>query len=243
MPTPEALAASVLQMAAALAAAYGTWVCIRLQRYGRDRRLVALAWFFGLFAASVALHAAWEWQIGSLPPPAGAGAGPGGFQPQQVQPGPGGPRPLFRPAGDENVTLWLVGHHLLMLASLGVGVVAFGRRHASGTTPAVLAVPALLAAIGLAWVSDLVPLMLGIEAGLTLYLAIQALLNHLERRSPGALQVAAGFALFFLGHLLFFLRHQAGQGRTGIGDILAVVGIVLLVQVLPTPPRARNLEG
>ena len=53
--------------------------------------------------------------------------------------------------------------------------------------------------------------------------------------------MAAGFALFFLGHLLFFLGHEAGRGRQGIGDILTLVGIVLLVQVLPAPPsRSRG---
>lgn len=57
MVTPAAMSAAVLQLAA-LAAAYATWVCLRLQTYGSDRRLTALAWFFGLFAVSVALHTA-----------------------------------------------------------------------------------------------------------------------------------------------------------------------------------------
>jgi len=223
--TPDSISAMVLQAVAALAAGYGAWLCIRLQRFGSDRRLRALAWFFGLFAASVLLHAVWEWQVGELlQRPFFIAIPPGG-----------GPPRFFQPQGNENVDLWLVGHHLLMLVSLGVGVLAFGRRR----TPAA---GVAAAAIGLAWFSDLVPLMLALEAALTLYLAVQALLNHIERRSPGALQVAAGFALFFLGHLLYFLNHDPGRGRQGIGDIVTLVGIVLLVQVLPPAPHALVVD-
>ena len=96
-------------------------------------------------------------------------------------------------------------------------------------------------ALSLAWFSDLVPLMLALEAALTLYFAVQALLNHIERRSPGALQVAAGFSLFFVGHLLYFTGHEAGRGHQGIGDVLTLVGILLLVQVLPAAPRKGDL--
>lgn len=219
MIPPDSLAAAALQLGAAAAAGYGAWLCVRLQRYGSDRRLRALAWFFGLFALSVAVHAVWEWQIGQI-----LASGQRFFI--AVPPG-GGPPRVFQPAGDENVDIWLAGHHLLMLASLGVGVLAFGRRRSPRATTAAAA------AIGLAWFSDLVPLMLALEAALTLYLAVQALLNHIERRSPGALQVATGFALFFLGHLLYFTSHETGHGRQGIGDILTLVGIILLVQVLP----------
>jgi hypothetical protein len=224
--SPDSLSAIGLQGAAALAAGYGAWLCVRLQRYGSDRRLRALALFFGLFAASVLLHAVWEWQISELlQRPFFIAVPPGG-----------GPPRVFQPQGAENVDAWLAGHHLLMLASLGVGVFAFGRRRAPRA-----AGPAVAAAVGLAWFSDFVPLMLALEAALTLYLAVRALLNHLERRSPGALQVFAGFALFFLGHLLFYTSHEVGRGRQGIGDILTLVGIVILVQVLPPAPRGDDL--
>lgn len=76
---------------------------------------------------------------------------------------------------------------------------------------------------------------MALEAALALYLAAQAALNHRERRSPGALQVAVGFLMFFLGHLSFFLYHHPGAARTPLGDVLALVGVVLLVQLLPGP--------
>ncbi len=222
------IAAVGLQLATAAVAAYGAWRCIRLMRFGSDSRLKALAWFFGLFAASIALHAVWEYQIGNLL--------------EVNRPVPGTPRPggnetnqssfdrpfvgFFRPEGIERVTPWLFGHHVLMLASLSVAVTAYARRRPEHATAVVAFSPLLL-------LGDLTVLLLGMEAALTLYLATRAMINHVERRSPGALKVAIGFALFFLGHLMFFLAHRPGEGRQGIGDVLALVGIILLVEVLP----------
>ena len=221
------VAGVLVQLGAAGASVYGVARCVRLQRFAPDRRLTALAWFFALFAAAMVLQAAWQLS---------AGAGPTSFGP------PGGDhaavngtrlpfeRGLLHTEGQERVNILFVGAHALMLASLVVGVWAFGhrsRRAAEATlAPALALLP--FEAIG-----SLVPLMLALEAGLTLYLAARAFINHVERRSAGAVQVAIGFLLFFIGHFLFYLAHQPGMGRTGIGDILGLVGIVLLVQVLP----------
>lgn len=225
MISGPALAPALLQAIAALAAGYGAWRCIQLQRFAPDRRLMVLGWFFGLFAVALALLTAWT--LGYSTPnrealtiiPFGNDPSNGTF--------PGFPRGAgaFEPRGDERVNLLLVGHHGLMLASLSVGVVAFGRRHPAEATAA--------AALGLVSFGELVPTMLALEAGLTLYLAARALINHVDRRTPGAVQVALGFLLFFMGHLLFFLNHRPGFARTGIGDVLGLVGIILLVQVLP----------
>lgn len=232
MPDGQVIATTLVQLASAAVAAYGAGRCFQLQRFGKDRRLTALAWFFGLFAAAVALNAAWTWQYGD-PRPAGGdfrfdggfGDGTGGRPPPGGGPGP------FAPVGDERVNVLLAGHHALMLASLVVAVWAFGRRRPveAGTVAA--------AVLGFTTVGQLVPSMLALEAGLTLYLAARALINHVERRSAGALQSALGFGLFFVGHLLFYLSHQPGYARPGLGEVLGLVGIVLLVQLLP-PRRA-----
>lgn len=203
MVNPPTIATIALQLIAATVASWGTLRCMQLQKFGKDPRLASLAWFFGLFAVSLLAHVIWEAQIGQ---PAGNPLGGG------------------RPVGGENVTVWLFLHHVAMVASLAVAVVAFGRR----PRPETLAVPAVLLLF-----SDLVPLLLALQAALTLYLAVRAWLNHMERKSPGALQVALGFALFFTGHLLFFIQHRPGTGRSAIGDVVALVGITLLVQMLP----------
>jgi uncharacterized membrane protein YfbV (UPF0208 family) len=217
------VAGALVQLAAAAASVHGAVRCIRLQRFASDRRLTALAWFFALFAAAMVLQA--SWQLGATsgtPPPFG---GPGHAD--------NGTRPPFergflRPEGVERVNILLTGAHAFMLSSLVVAVWAFSHRKPLGGTVA----PALAIA-PFAIVGGLVPLMLALEAGLTLYLACRAFVNHVERRSAGAVQVALGFLLLFVGHFLFYLAHQPGMGRTGIGDILGLVGIVLLVQALP----------
>jgi hypothetical protein len=220
------LAGALVQLAAAGASVYGALRCVRLQRFAADRRLTALAWFFALFAAAMVLQATWQLGAASgTPPPFG---GPGRAQMN----GTHAPfeRGFLRPEGEERVNILLAGSHALMLSSLVVAVWAFGHRKPPGelatTAPALAFAPFAL-------VGTLVPLMLALEAGLTLYLACRAFINHVERRSGGAVQVALGFLLFFVGHFLFFLSHQPGMGRTGIGDILGLVGIVLLVQALP----------
>lgn len=229
MPDGQVIATTLVQLASVAVAAFGAYRCIDLQRFGRDRRLTALAWFFGLFAIAVAFNAAWQWQYGDPRPlggdfrfgGGGFGNGTGGRPPP-----PGGPG-IFSPTGDERVNVLLVGHHVSMLASLVVAVAAFGRKR-----PVEASVVAA-ALLGFGTVGRLVPAMLALEAGLTLYLAARAFINHIERRSAGAVQAALGFGLFFAGHLLFYLSHQPGYARTGLGDVLGLVGIVLLVQLLP----------
>jgi len=205
------LAHILLPGAVAAAAGSGAWRCWRLLRYGSDPRLARLMWFYGLFAASLVPWVIWV---------ANVHAGGHGDLAGTL----GGHHDGS--AGVERVNGFLLAHHALMLASLGVAVRAFSHRR----TP-----EAAAAAAGLALFGPFIPVALAFEAAMTLYLAIQAILNHKERRSPGALQVAAGFLLLFLGHLSFFLFHAPGAGRTPLGDIFALVGIVLLAQLLPRP--------
>ncbi|MHB8634396.1 MAG: hypothetical protein ACYDBQ_10620 [Thermoplasmatota archaeon] len=220
MPSGADVASALIQLCTAGAAGYGAFRCLRLQRFASDRRLSVLAWFFGLFAISVLLQAAWQIDVGAGAEPFWHGhflnrtpqLTPRAFPPEDVS--------------GERVNVLLAGSHAAMLASLVVAVWAFGHRKATA------------APVFLPWVAvgDLVPLMLAFEAGVALYLAARAFINHVERRSPGALQVALGFLLFFVGHLLFYLAHAPGMGRESVGDVLALVGIVLLVQVLPGTP-------
>lgn len=215
------LAGAILQLATAGVALYGAVRCVRLQRFGSDSRLKALAAFFALFAAGMALQATWQVQVVAGLPDLPASAPP---------PTPPFDHGLFHPEGSERVNILLAAAQVLQLASLVVAVWAFGHRRAAagpGTATAALA-PFAFSALG-----AILPLALALEAGLALYLAARALINHVERRSAGALQVALGFLLFFLSHLVVYLGHQPGMGRTGVGDVLALVGVVLLVQVLP----------
>jgi uncharacterized membrane protein len=211
-----ALAHLLLPSAVAVAAGSGAWRCWRLLRYGRDPRLAKLMWFYVFFAASLLSIAIWTGQLHS-------GDAVDETHVGNLTQGHGDQHDNF---GTERIDVFLVAHHVLMLASLGVAVQAFGHRRKEGVA---------VAAVGFALLGPFVPVVLAIEAAMTLYLAVQAILNHMERRSPGALQVAAGFFLFFLGHLSYFLFHQAGAARTPLGDVLALVGIVLLVQLLPRP--------
>lgn len=208
------LAHVLLPSAVAAAAAFGGWRSWRLLRYARDPRLVKLAWFYGLFAASLVAYAVWIAQ-------AHAGASFGGLHSGNLSEVHEG----FA-AGAERIDVFLLAHHALMIASLGVAVQAFSHKRTQ---------PAVVAAVGLAFLGPYVTVALALEAAMTLYLAVQAVLNHMERRSPGALQVAAGFLLFFVGHLTFFLFHHPGATRNPLGDVFALVGIVLLVRLLPRP--------
>ncbi|MCA1810406.1 MAG: hypothetical protein LC623_00130 [Halobacteriales archaeon] len=227
MPDGSQIAGALVQLAAAGAAVYGAVRCVRLQRFASDRRLTALAWFFSLFAAAMVLQALWQAGVASGPPAGFDGAA--GIRFNGTRPPPGFDRPFLRPEGAERVNILFAGAHAFMLASLVVAVWAFGHRR----RPDAATVAPALALSPFALVGTLVPLMLALEAGLTLYLACRALINHVERRSVGAVQVALGFLLFFVGHFLFYLAHQPGMGRSGIGDILGLVGIALLVQALP----------
>lgn len=207
------VAHALLPTAVTAAAGFGAWRCWHLLHYGRDPRLLKLTWFYGLFAASLVFYGIWTGQThaatGSL-----ADLHSGNFRQAHGAFG-----------GEERLNVFLLVHHALMLASLGVAVLAFSHRRAR----------APVAAVALAVFEPFIPVALGLEAALTLYLAVQAILNHLQRRTPGALQVAAGFLLFFLGHLSFFVFHHPGATRNPLGDIFALVGIVLLVRLLPRP--------
>lgn len=205
------LAHILLPSSVAAAAGFGAWRCWRLLRLARDPRLVKLMWFYGLFAASLVSYSIWMGQ-------GHAGVDFSGLHSGNFSEVHG----AFAEA--ERINIFLLAHHALMLASLGVAVQAFSHKRTEGTA---------VAAVGLAILGPFIPVVLALEAAMTLYLAVQAILNHMERRSPGALQVAAGFLLFFIGHLTFFLFHQPGAARTPLGDIFALVGIVLLVRLLP----------
>lgn len=212
------LAHVVLPSAVAIAAAFGAWRCWRLLRLASDPRLVKLLWFYALFAASLVALAVWTGQLVVSMADVWMNAHASGVAEASAHQGLG---------AEERVDIFLLAHHVLMLASLGVAVQAFSHRRAAGATVAAVA--------GIAFFGPFIPVALAVEAAMALYLAVQAVLNHMERRTPGALQVAAGFALFFVGHLGYFLFHQPGAGRVPLGDVFALVGIVLLVQLLPRP--------
>jgi hypothetical protein len=213
------LAHTFLPGAVAAAAGLGAWRCWRLLRYAPDPRLWKLLGFYALFAASLVAYALWIGQVA-----AEVGASLGATQANVTAP-LGDLHGAF--AGAHRLDPLLLAHHALMLASLAVAVQAFRHPRAAGAAVAGVA--------GLASLEPFIPVLLALEAAMTLYLAVQAVLNHMERRTAGALQVAAGFLLFFLGHLTFFLLYHPGGPRTLLGDVLALVGIALLVQLLPRP--------
>lgn len=235
MLSGDQIASLAVEVLTAGAALYGVWRCVSLQRFATDRRLSVLAWFFGLFAVAMVFNAVWEAQTGA---PAGSFGFGHEFQSRNVTSPPPGDHGFFGPQGEEHANVWLTIHHALMLASFVVAVWAFGHRRPS----AVLAAPAVLplflsgADVGLA-TGLLLKTMLALEACLTLYLAAVAFLNHVEVRSAGAVQVALGFGLFFIGHLLVYVTHAPGFGHNPLGDILNLVGIALLVQALPGKRR------
>ena len=210
------LAHVALPCAIAAAAGFGAWRAWRLWRIAPDPRLAKLLWFYALFSLSLVSIAIWT---GQLSYDASAGLS----HDADVTGGHGEGHSEF--VDNQRIDGFLVAHHVLMLASLGIAVQAFSHKRRSAS----------VALAGLAVLAPLVPVVLAVEAALTLYLAIVAILNHRERRSPGALQVAAGFLLFFIGHLSFFIFHNPGVARTPLGDIFALVGIVLLVRLLPRP--------
>ena len=207
------LAHILLPCAVAFTAGLGAWRCWELLRYGDDVRLRKLLWFYGLFAVSLVPMIVWTARLAA----AVGGSLESGF-PHNA----GGLHGQFAEAGADS--LLLVVHHALMIASLAVAVQAF--------TPSR---PPLVAVAALAFIEHTVWVALAIEALLTLYLAAQALRNHRSRRSPGALHVAIGFGLFFLGHLSILILHQPGGARTPLGDLITLVGLVVLVRLLPRP--------
>ena len=188
-------------------AAFGAIRCWRLLQLADDRRLRKLMWFYGLFAASLVPMAVWTAQLAArLEPWSNVGE----------------LHSRFLAAEESNA--WILAHHALMLASLAVAAQAFGQPRKT-----------LVAAAGIAFASHIVPAALAIETALTLFLAVQAIRNHLQRRNPGARQVAIGFLLFFIGHLTVLLFHHPGGARTPLGDLLALIGLVVLVRLLPRP--------
>jgi hypothetical protein len=196
------LAHVVLMGLIATIAALGAWRCRRLLQYARDPRLLKLMCFYGLFAASLVPLAVWAGQAGE------------------------GIDEAFRSlhSGTDVANVLLLGHHALLLASLGIAVQAFTQKRAPRA-----------AAAGFAIFEPFIFGFLALEAILTLYLAVRGVQNHMERRSPQSLQVAAGLLLFFLGHLSFVLFHLPAGAGILLGNALALVGVVLLVRLLPRP--------
>jgi hypothetical protein len=123
-------------------------------------------------------------------------------------------------------------YHGLMLAALVVAVRAFALPWRP-PTPAAAAV-LLVGRFGLLGLA---------EAGLTLYLAVASLVNQRHRRTRGSLRVAAGFLLFFLGQLAFWVFQKTGAIRPYWAEALALGGILLLVASVPrraAPAKARR---
>lgn len=132
------VAHGLLPAAVAVTAGVGVWKCARLLRYGRDPRLLKLMWFYGLFGASLVAITIWTGQLAASIESTGHHIGNLTESHDAGQ--------FF---GEERVNLFLVAHHLLMLASLGVAVQAFGHRR-----------PAIVAAAGLAVLSPFIPVVL-----------------------------------------------------------------------------------
>lgn len=216
------LAHILLPSAIAITAAFGAWRCWRLLQYAQDPRLTKLMWFYGLFAASLVFMAIWTGQLSAEV--AGSSAG---MHHEETSGSFGDLHSSF--SSRQEVNIFLLAHHILMLVSLGVDVQAFShKREESTAVHSFILVP-------LGALAPFIIVGLAFQAAMTLYLAVRAILNHMERRTPGALQVALGFLLFSIGHLGFFIFHQPGAARSPLGDIFALVGIVLLVQLLPRP--------
>jgi hypothetical protein len=120
--------------------------------------------------------------------------------------------------------------HGLMLAAFVVALRAFATpwKAAAPVAASLLLAPRL----GLAWLMGLV------ESLLALYLAIASVVNQRHRRTRGSLRVAAGFALFFLGHLSFWAFAKTGAVRPFWAEALTLASIALLVAAVP---RAKKL--
>jgi len=205
------LAHVLLPAAVAIAAGFGAWRAWTLLRYARDRRLMQLVWFYGLFAASMVPMAIHIGQIAASVGDVSLSHWAAGGELHEI----------FAKPRDIGALLLL--HHALMLASLVVAVAAFSPRRTTA------------AAAGLVVLTPVIPAILAIEAGLTLYLAARAAMNHRNRRTAGSMRVATGFALFFLGHITIFLLHGPDAARNPLGDLLSLAGLIILVRVLPRP--------
>jgi hypothetical protein len=114
--------------------------------------------------------------------------------------------------------------HGLMLAALVVALRAF----AAPWKGAQAAAPVAAVLLAGRWGA------LGfVEAALALYLAIASLVNQRHRRTKGSLRVAAGFLLFFLGHLSFWVFTKTGAVRPFWAEALTLASILLLVTSVP----------
>lgn len=224
----------LLQAAAATVAVVGLWRATTLHRLLPDPRLRRLQWFFGLLAGALAVHA-----LGGLrllrrfeetrAPTRGGRRPPPGFE-----------GPDF--AVFDGWAWAILLHHLLLLAAFAVAIRAFGtpRRdapegQAAPAGPLALALPLLALPLLAVPLRSTVAILGLAEAVLALYLALRSLLNHAERRTRGALQAAVGFLLFFVSHTLFWLLHVPRGPRPLWGELLELVGVLLLVGVLPAP--------
>ncbi len=133
------------------------------------------------------------------------------------RPPPGAPR--ARPP------VWTAfAHHALMLAALSVAVRAYGGLGRQKEVAAAALGPMLFGRAGLLRMA---------EAGIALYIAVRALLNYRQRRNPGSLVVASGFALFFLAHLSFWIFQPQRGPRPYWAELLTLTAIILLVSRIP----------
>lgn len=127
-----------------------------------------------------------------------------------------------------------LAYHGLMLAALAVALRAFAL---PWRPPPAVAAVVLVGRFGLLGL---------VEAGFTLYLAVASLINQRHRRTRGSLRVAAGFLLFFLGQLAFWVFQKTGAIRPYWAEALALGGILLLVASVPrrkalaVPPLASG---
>jgi len=209
LPTaPTAPLALLLELAIVVVAIVGVNRITGLRALADDPRLRRLSWFFGLFAAAVAVQVLVSVAVVGKHATLGS--------------------PLLRVA---RLTLL---EHGLMLAAFVVALRAFAIPWKP--TPAAVSAAAVvgLAQLKLAWLMGLV------ESGLALYLAIAALVNSRHRRTKGSLRVAAGFALFFLGHVSFWAFQKAGAVRPFWAEALTLGSILLLVASVPR--RAKLSE-
>ncbi len=222
-----------IQLAAAAVAAGGAWRAAALRRDYPDPRLARLQWFFILYGGAVAVHA-----VGGIQRWLSGGTGDQG--PGAPGPPPGPPQPGLLDLADP-LSWHIVGHHVLLLAALLLGLVAFGtmrRRAHAGTAGAA-------GAAALALPGFLIPGATLVEAALSFIIAARSGLNYWHLRRASALRVAAGFALFFLGHLLFYLLRDPSGPRPMIGEVLALAGSIVLVTALPKAhaPAPRHREA
>jgi len=128
------LAHVLLPSAVAAAAGFGAWRCWRALRQARDPRAMKLMWSYGLLAASLVPMAIWTGQLA-----AAMGDPFSGLHSGNLHWG-------FAEASRANI--YILPHHALMLASLGVVVQAFGLKRTGRSAVAAVGLAFLGGALG-----------------------------------------------------------------------------------------------